>query len=108
MGEYGGGVGEYKGGDGEYGGWDGEQMSSSLMITGSLSDSTLIIGLVNVDEHYIYIYIYRTLTPNIKGTDCSIFCHIAHFFDNILFYIFRMLFITLENNTLTSDLVQEC
>ena len=55
MGEYGGGVGEYKGGDGEYGGWDGEQLSSSLMITGPLSDSTSIIGLVNVDEHYIYI-----------------------------------------------------
>ena len=60
------------------------------------------------------------MTPNSKGTNGSIFSiystllshavlyfpYIAHFY-HILFYIFQMLFIALENNVLTSGLVKE-
>ena len=58
-------------------------------------------------HHDIYIYIYSTLTPNIKGTDSSVFFIYRHTFYHIRFYIFQMLFTTLENNALTSGLVKE-
>ena len=48
------------------------------------------------------------MTPNIKGTDISMFSYTGTLFTTLIrFYIFRMLFTTLENNLLTSGLVKE-
>ena len=57
----------------------------------------------------IISYVFIALTPNIKGTDSSIFSIYRltqHIFHHIQFYIIQ-LFATLENNALRLGLVKE-